>query len=47
MTNTATTLFSPVKLGDLELPNRFVMAPLTRSWAPTKRFDGRVLLSTC
>jgi len=24
MTNTATTLFSPVKLGDLELPNRFV-----------------------
>lgn len=34
MTNTATTLFSPVKLGDLELPNRFVMAPLTRTRAP-------------
>jgi N-ethylmaleimide reductase len=34
MTNTATTLFSPVTLGDLELPNRFVMAPLTRTRAP-------------
>jgi len=34
MTNTATNLFSPVKLGSLELPNRFVMAPLTRTRAP-------------
>jgi N-ethylmaleimide reductase len=29
----ATDLFSPVKLGDLELPNRIVMAPLTRNRA--------------
>lgn len=28
-----TTLFSPFKLGELELPNRSVMAPLTRSRA--------------
>ncbi|NLQ17971.1 alkene reductase [Marinomonas sp. M1K-6] len=27
-------LFSPVVLGDVELPNRFVMAPLTRTRAP-------------
>ncbi|WP_244229367.1 hypothetical protein, partial [Pseudomonas aeruginosa] len=24
------TLFDPIVLGDLELPNRIVMAPLTR-----------------
>ena len=24
-------LFSPLALGDLELPNRLIMAPLTRS----------------
>lgn len=28
-----TTLFTPIKIGDLELPNRVVMAPLTRSRA--------------
>src|ERR1700759_2474702 len=28
-----TTLFDPVKLGDLELSNRIVMAPMTRSRA--------------
>ncbi len=28
-----TTLFSPLKIGDLELPNRVIMAPLTRSRA--------------
>ena len=27
------TLFDPVTLGDLTLPNRIVMAPLTRSRA--------------
>ena len=26
-------LFSPLKIGDLHLPNRIVMAPLTRSRA--------------
>jgi len=25
-----TTLFDPIRIGDLELPNRIVMAPLTR-----------------
>jgi 2,4-dienoyl-CoA reductase-like NADH-dependent reductase (Old Yellow Enzyme family) len=25
-----TTLFDPITLGDLELPNRIIMAPLTR-----------------
>ncbi|MGS0740276.1 alkene reductase [Glaciimonas sp. GG7] len=34
-----TTLFDPIKLGDLELPNRIIMAPLTRSRAIG---DGRV-----
>jgi len=28
------TLFRPVKLGSLELPNRIVMAPMTRSYSP-------------
>ena len=26
-------LFSPIRMGDLDLPNRVVMAPLTRSRA--------------
>lgn len=34
MTSTAKNLFSPVKMGNLELPNRFIMAPLTRTRAP-------------
>jgi N-ethylmaleimide reductase len=33
------TLFDPIKIGDLELPNRVVMAPLTRSRAVG---EGRV-----
>ena len=32
-TQSTETLFTPYKLGDLELPNRIVMAPLTRSHA--------------
>jgi hypothetical protein len=28
-----TTLFDPIRIGDLDLPNRIVMAPLTRSRA--------------
>ena len=28
-----TTLFDPIKLGELELPNRIVMPPMTRSRA--------------
>jgi 2,4-dienoyl-CoA reductase-like NADH-dependent reductase (Old Yellow Enzyme family) len=34
-----TTLFDPLKVGALELPNRIIMAPLTRSRAPG---EGRV-----
>jgi 2,4-dienoyl-CoA reductase-like NADH-dependent reductase (Old Yellow Enzyme family) len=39
MTNDASILFSPFKLGDLQLNNRLVMAPLTRNWA-TKGTDA-------
>lgn len=35
MSATDNMLFNPVKLGDLELPNRFIMAPLTRTRAPS------------
>ena len=30
-------LFSPLEIGDLHLPNRIVMAPLTRSRATVER----------
>jgi 2,4-dienoyl-CoA reductase-like NADH-dependent reductase (Old Yellow Enzyme family) len=33
-------LFKPIKLGDLELPNRIVMAPLTRSRAGDERIPN-------
>jgi len=33
MTETTNPLFQPLTLGDLELPNRIVMAPLTRARA--------------
>jgi 2,4-dienoyl-CoA reductase-like NADH-dependent reductase (Old Yellow Enzyme family) len=32
-----TTLFDPLKVGDLNLPNRIIMAPLTRSRAGAGR----------
>jgi len=35
MTVSENKLFSPVNIGDLVLPNRFVMAPLTRTRAPS------------
>ena len=34
------TLFDPVKIGALELPNRLVMAPLTRMRAFEERAPG-------
>ena len=34
-----TKLLSPMRLGDVELPNRVIMAPLTRSRADS---DGRI-----
>jgi len=33
-----TTLFDPIQLGDVQLPNRIIMAPLTRCRAD----EGRV-----
>ena len=38
-----TTLFDPITLGDLQLPNRIIMAPLTRCRADEGRVpvDGR------
>jgi 2,4-dienoyl-CoA reductase-like NADH-dependent reductase (Old Yellow Enzyme family) len=35
------TLFDPLKIGDLELPNRILMAPLTRN-----RSTGRAAFQT-
>ncbi len=34
-----TTLFDPIRIGDIDLPNRVIMAPLTRARAPG---EGRV-----
>src|SRR3712207_8325824 len=33
------SLFDPLRVGDLELPNRIVMAPLTRSRAVDRRSE--------
>jgi 2,4-dienoyl-CoA reductase-like NADH-dependent reductase (Old Yellow Enzyme family) len=38
-----TTLFDPIKLGDLELPNRIIMAPLTRSRAGSSRVANHLM----
>jgi 2,4-dienoyl-CoA reductase-like NADH-dependent reductase (Old Yellow Enzyme family) len=38
-----TTLFDPLKLGDLDLPNRIIMAPLTRSRAGDSRIANRLM----
>lgn len=37
------TLFDPVALGDLTLPNRIVMAPLTRSRAGATRVPNALM----
>ena len=37
------TLFDPIKIGDLELPNRIVMAPLTRCRAEPGRVPGSLM----
>ena len=29
-----TSLFQPLQIGSLKLPNRFVMAPMTRNFSP-------------
>jgi 2,4-dienoyl-CoA reductase-like NADH-dependent reductase (Old Yellow Enzyme family) len=38
-----TTLFDPIRLGDLELPNRIIMAPLTRSRAGARRIANGLM----
>ncbi|MDY7577771.1 alkene reductase [Herbaspirillum sp. RTI4] len=38
-----TTLFSPIKIGDLQLANRIVMAPLTRSRAGAERVPNALM----
>src|ERR1700684_738639 len=38
-----TTLFDPLKLGDLILPNRIIMAPLTRSRAGAGRIANHLM----
>src|SRR5882762_9087165 len=38
-----TTLFDPIRLGDLQLPNRIIMAPLTRSRAGASRIANHLM----
>jgi 2,4-dienoyl-CoA reductase-like NADH-dependent reductase (Old Yellow Enzyme family) len=38
-----TTLFDPIRIGELELPNRIVMAPLTRCRASTGRVPNELM----
>jgi 2,4-dienoyl-CoA reductase-like NADH-dependent reductase (Old Yellow Enzyme family) len=38
-----TTLFDPIRLGDIELPNRIIMAPLTRSRAGAARIPNALM----
>jgi 2,4-dienoyl-CoA reductase-like NADH-dependent reductase (Old Yellow Enzyme family) len=38
-----TSLFDPLKVGDLDLPNRIIMAPLTRSRAGAERIPNRLM----
>jgi 2,4-dienoyl-CoA reductase-like NADH-dependent reductase (Old Yellow Enzyme family) len=37
------TLFDPVRVGDIELPNCIVMAPLTRCRASTGRVPNELM----
>lgn len=38
------TLFDPLKVGELELPNRIIMAPLTRRRAGDTRVPNDLML---
>jgi 2,4-dienoyl-CoA reductase-like NADH-dependent reductase (Old Yellow Enzyme family) len=38
-----TTLFDPLKLGDLDLPNRIIMSPLTRSRSGVSRIPNALM----
>ena len=37
------TLLSPIRLGDLDLPNRIFMAPLTRARAGATRIPNELM----
>src|SRR5258708_8472959 len=37
------TLFDPIQAGDLEVPNRIIMAPLTRSRAGSTRIPNQLM----
>ena len=37
------TLFDPIQVGDLRLPNRIIMAPLTRSRASAQRIPNALM----
>ena len=41
--HTDTALFSPLQIGDLQLPNRIVMAPLTRARAGERRVPNELM----
>jgi 2,4-dienoyl-CoA reductase-like NADH-dependent reductase (Old Yellow Enzyme family) len=43
MNTTTTSLFSPLQVGDLNLPNRFIMAPLTRARAGVSRVPNKLM----
>jgi 2,4-dienoyl-CoA reductase-like NADH-dependent reductase (Old Yellow Enzyme family) len=42
--HTMPTLFDPIKIGALELPNRIIMAPLTRMRAVDRRAPGALIV---
>lgn len=44
-THTASPLFAPARLGGLELPNRLVMAPLTRNRAGADGVPGELMVT--
>ncbi|GAA4030796.1 alkene reductase [Actimicrobium antarcticum] len=43
MTTAAPTLFDPIRIGDLDLPNRIIMAPLTRARAGSARVPNALM----
>jgi len=45
MEETTTTLFDPITLGDYHLPNRIIMAPMTRGRAEEKAIPGDLMVT--
>ncbi len=42
-----TTLFDPIQMGELSLPNRIIMAPLTRCRASEGRVPNALMAELC